>query len=100
MLAAELSVRISRTQTALDAMEPDVDTTPLRDQQFVRARWDEHIAGGRRELLRLAWAEIRIAKADRPGERFRDDRITYVPHGDNAAAKSRVSLAGADSPDA
>ena len=84
-LAAELSLRISRTQAALDAMQPEVDTSSLFDEQFVRARWDEHVANGRRDLLRLAWAEIRVAKASRSGERFGDDRISYVPHIDEAS---------------
>lgn len=53
-LAAELSLRIGGTQTALDAMEPDIDISLLFDEQFVRARWDEHVANGRRDLLRLA----------------------------------------------
>jgi hypothetical protein len=62
------------------AAEPSINTTPLRDRSYVTRRWAEHTTAARRALLRMAWSEIHLIKAARPGGSFGEGRIVYYPY--------------------
>jgi len=42
-------------------------------------RWHDETYDGRRELLRIAWSKIIVAKASQQGGHFDPRRLTYVP---------------------
>jgi hypothetical protein len=96
VVSTELRLRIDRIERALSEMEPQIDVTPLRDEEFVRARWGEHIANGRRHLLRMAWAEIHIVKAKTPGGQFGEGRIRYVANSSAGPKSQRPGRQGAE----
>jgi hypothetical protein len=79
-ITEKLTLKITQTEDAIAAAEPTLDTTRLRDRDYVAQRWTEHAPAGRRALLRLAWSEIHLAKATRPGGSFGEDRIAYYPY--------------------
>jgi hypothetical protein len=75
----KLARKIAQTEDAILAAEPAIDTTALRDRDYITQRWSEHAPDGRRALLRLAWSEIHLHKAKQPGGPFGDNRISYHP---------------------
>jgi site-specific DNA recombinase len=79
LIAERLTRMIARTEDAILAAEPTIDTTPLHDRDYLTRRWSEHAPDGRRALLRLAWSEIHLHKAKQPGGPFGEDRISYHP---------------------
>jgi hypothetical protein len=42
--------------------EPTVDTAPLDDPEYVAPGWQDSTRDGQRDLLRLAWTTILIAR--------------------------------------
>ena len=79
LIIERLSIKIAQTQDALTAIEPRIDTRGLLDRDYAITRWNEHAAAGRRDLLRLAWSQILLVKAAKPGGSFGQGRIAYVP---------------------
>jgi hypothetical protein len=78
-ITEKLTLKVTQTEDAIATAEPTLDTTRLRDRDYVARRWAAHAPAGRRALLRLAWSEIHLAKATRPGGSFGEGRIAYYP---------------------
>jgi site-specific DNA recombinase len=76
----KLTRKIAQTEDAILAAEPVIDTTALRDRDYITQRWAEHAPDGRRALLRLAWSQIHLHKAKQPGGPFGENRISYHPN--------------------
>jgi site-specific DNA recombinase len=76
----KLTRQITKIESELADAETTLDTTPLDDANWILRHWQAEAPDGRRELLRLAWAKIRVAKAVRSGAPFDPARITYTPH--------------------
>lgn len=78
-VASTLIRRIARVQAALADTQPRINTAPLDDPGYVSELWNRSSHDERRELLRLAWSTILIAKAAKPGGHFDPGRIIYIP---------------------
>jgi hypothetical protein len=77
-VTTELTGLITDTEAALAEADPCVDTTPLDDAAYVEQMWHQATYDARRDLLRVAWTKIVIAKAAQRGGHFDPRRITYV----------------------
>lgn len=86
-LAAALNRRIQQLAEILEANPiPETDISPLLDPVFVRESWTSADVKQRRELLRLALLEVRVAQGIR-GQRFDPtNRVAYVWAVDSAAS--------------
>ena len=78
LVTSKLDERIQSVEAEMCAATPAADTAQLQDGAFVDKRWAASSADRQRTLLRLAWTEIRIAKAGLRGGHFDPDRISYV----------------------
>jgi site-specific DNA recombinase len=76
-VSERLGLKIAQTEATLATAEPTINTTLLRDRDYVTQRWSQHAPDGRRDLLRLAWDRILLHKAKQPGGHFGEDRISY-----------------------
>jgi hypothetical protein len=79
-IVEKLILKVGQIEGAIAAAEPAIDTTALGDSDYVTRRWAEHALEGLRALLRLAWSEIHLVKASKPGGSFGDGRIVYYPY--------------------
>jgi site-specific DNA recombinase len=56
---------------------PPLPATDLLDENIVKLRWDQSSHDERRQLLSLAWSQIRLTR-ERRGVRFHPTRLTYI----------------------
>lgn len=77
-VAAKLTHRMTVLRERLHDTTDTVDPSGLDDPNFVTAQWEKCGYDGRRELLRLAYTKIVVAKSTHRGGQFDDDRITYL----------------------
>ncbi|HEY8827357.1 MAG TPA: recombinase family protein [Jatrophihabitantaceae bacterium] len=78
-VANKLTRRMMQVEAALGETEPRIDATPLDDPDYIAQHWHDETYDGRRELLRIAWSKIIVAKASQQGGHFDPRRLTYVP---------------------
>ena len=78
MVTKRLNGLITDTEAALAEADTHVDATPLDDPAYVAEQWRLSTFDARRDLLRLAWIKIVIAKSSQRGGHFDPDRISYV----------------------
>jgi len=78
MVTKRLNGLITDTEAALAEADTHVDATPLDDPAYVAEQWRLSTFDARRDLLRLAWTKIVIAKSSQPGGHFDPHRIGYV----------------------
>ena len=78
MVTKRLNGLITDTEAALAEADTHVDATPLDDPAHVAEQWRLSTFDARRDLLRLAWTKIVIAKSSQRGGHFDPDRISYV----------------------
>lgn len=96
-VARALARRVDRLQALLTGTDSGIDTAALDDEAFVQQHWEAETNDGRRELVRMAWSKIVIAKAVKRGRvAFDPARITCIPATTAAGSDdSRQPLNGA-----
>lgn len=76
-VAHKLALQITGVEAALATTDPHIDTRALNDPDYVAQHWNAATPPARRQLLRLAWTKVTIAKAATRGH-FDPNRISYL----------------------